>query len=775
MLKLDEKKNYLLIENSNDIMKALEHIERHDLIAFDTETTGVNTRKDKIIGFSFTGETGMGFYFSILEWRDEQLQAPIHNYSPYQKSHIILLNALSKKKTIMHNAAFDTKVTFNNFGIDMLTNLYSDTMLMQHTLDEDGPGALKEIAIQYKSMLGLDGQDAANQEQIELELDVKSKGGKWLKTDKQMYKASTKILAKYAVADVDLTLRVHKYFIGRLESEGLHDFFFKKEVMPLYKFTTVTMEFEGLYLCMPLLLKSIREIKEDIEEAYTKVIIALLATEEGQEFVKQRLAEEFPPKNSGSFAQEVVKLFELSFPKLDSGKFQINQKTIANCKTEVGSRAEIALSFLKLNDEKLLLLSEINEIQKRLLIAKDETEHAINISSKQQMSKIVFELMGIEPLTKTDKGAPQFNESMVEHLAEKHNMAWAEELRVYNKLNKILGSSFQRFYDEQEDGIFYPYFKQNGTSSGRYSSNVQQLSRPLDEGSEDNRIVKYTNIIRKLFIPKPGYVFIDDDYSSLEPCVFAHDSGDAPLLDIFIKGEDFYSKVAMMALGLTDCSADKKAPNFLKNLYPQHRQDAKAYSLGIRYGAEAGKVSQLLKIELEEAQKLVDKYFEAFPGLKARMEDYKTQAKKTGKVVSEFGRVRHLPRVRQIYDKFGDAILDHQKLSLLSRKHYIGYQELKDIRREYKNLLNNALNFPIQSAATSIINQAMIAISIEFREKGIDGWVSACIHDQIIVTVKEEQKEIASKIVQRCMETTNKIKVPLVAIPQFAYNFSDGH
>jgi DNA polymerase I-like protein with 3'-5' exonuclease and polymerase domains len=778
MLRLDVKKDYFLIQNASDIEEALSHINQHDVISFDTETTGLNTRKDNVIGFSFTGENGKGYYFCLLEWSGDKLLPPDHNYGLFHEPHLVLLNAISKKKTVMHNASFDTRVVYHNFSVDLLTTLYSDTLLLMHTINEEGPGALKENAVLLSAELGLDGQDSANQEQLELEEDVKKRGGKWLKSDKQMYKASTHILAKYAVADVDITLRLHNYGNIRLEQQNLLDFFYKKEVMPLYKFVTIPMEFEGLYLHLELLLNSIREIKADIELAHNKVIEALMNTEEGKEFVKQRLAEEFPPKTTGNFAQELIKMFDLPFPLLASGKFQVNQKTIQSVSnsTQETDKSWQIIHFLSSGDaEQFLTKYIINEVQKRLLILKDGTEYAINISSKQQMAKIVFDLMGIESLTKTDKGAPQFNEAMVEHLAEVRGMAWAEELRVYNKLNKILGSSYQRFLDEHEDGRFYPYFKQNGTTSGRYSSNVQQLSRPLEEGSEDVRVIKYTNIIRQLFIPKPGYVFIDDDYSSLEPCVFAHDSGDIPLLDIFIKGEDFYSKVAMMALGLTDCSADKKAANFLKNLYPQHRQDAKAYSLGIRYGAEAGKISQLLHISPEEAQKLVDKYFEAFPGLKARMEDYKTQAKVTGQVISEFGRIRHLPRVKQIYDKFGDAILDYQKLGLLSRRHYIGYNDLKEIRREYKNLLNNALNFPIQSAATSIINQAMVAISMEFRERGIDGWVSACIHDQIIATVKEEQKETAAEIVQRCMETTNKIGVPLVAVPQFAYNFSEGH
>jgi DNA polymerase-1 len=362
----------------------------------------------------------------------------------------------------------------------------------------------------------------------------------------------------------------------------------------------------------------------------------------------------------------------------------------------------------------------------------------------------------------------------VEHLAEK-GFAWAKELRVFNKLNKIKSSYFDRFMEQQEDGIFYPTFQQHKTTSGRYSGDLQQLSRPLEEGDEDARIVYYTNILRALVLPKPGYIYIDDDYSSLEPCVFADDAGDQPLRDIFIKGEDFYSKVAIMAKGVKNASADKKAPNFLKNTHPQLRQDAKGYSLGIRYGAKAGKVAQLLGISKEEAQEIIDNYFKAFPLLKQSMDKYLHEAKTKGTVTSKFGRVRHLPEVKELYMRHKDALLDYKALGRIAYKERITMDEAKKLRSKYNGLLNNALNFPIQSAATSIISRACIAMAREFLAKGLDAWVSAIIHDQAIVSVREDQKEQVAEIVQRCMEKTNLISVPLVAVPQFAYNMRDGH
>jgi DNA polymerase-1 len=332
--------------------------------------------------------------------------------------------------------------------------------------------------------------------------------------------------------------------------------------------------------------------------------------------------------------------------------------------------------------------------------------------------------------------------------------------------------------EKQEDGIYYPTFKQHATTSARYGSDFQQLPRPKEEddgSSEDSRVLYFNNSIRSLVIPKSGYVFIDDDYESLEPRVFADDAGDQPLIDIFLKGEDFYSKVAIGAEKLVGVSADKKDPNFLKKINPTARQNGKAYALGIRYGMKDVKLSYTLNISKEEAQNIIDNYFDSFPGLKQAMDTYLNEVKKNGTVTSKFGRVRHLPRAKEIYKKFGDSILDYKALPKLAFKHKIPMTELQLIRREYNGLLNNALNFPIQSAANSIISRAAIAMSREFLEKKLDAWISAITHDQAVVSVREDQKKEVAEIVKRCMENTNTISVPLVAIPQFAYNMRDGH
>lgn len=757
-------KNYRLITKQN-LSQFISELNSYDIISYDTETTGLNVRKDKVIGFSVSCIEGSGWYLPLHIW-DKELQELVPQ-SWEQSVAKDILSRLSLKKLIMHNASFDVRVTANNLGISLISALHADTQLMKHTLAEEGPFALKDNAIIYAKEIGLDSQDAANQEQLDLEENVKANGGKWLKTNKEMYKADLEVLYKYAIADTDITLRLFNYFETQLIEQNLYELFYEEEVMPLYKLVTIKMEHRGVHLDMPKLQQHLAEIEAELNKSEELVVKAIMETEEGGAFVSDLLAEQFPIKPTGKLVQKFCEQLKLPLPKLASGKYQLNKKTLELVKHDESAYLFLSGGINSYND------TFWDDIRLNLLL--ETQQYPINIGSKDQLGTIVFEYLNIEPLTKTPSGKGQFNEDFVEHLAEKYGFAWAKELRVFNKLTKIKSSYYDRFMQQQEGGIYYPTYQQHKTTSGRYSGDLQQLPRPMEEGSDDPRVLRFNNTIRALVIPKPGYVYIDDDYASLEPCVFADDAGDQALLDIFIKNEDFYSKVAIMALGLKDVSADKKAKNFLKNINPKLRQDAKAYSLGIRYGAKAGKISQLLNISKEEAQDIIDNYFKAFPLLKNAMDRYLKEAKTKGTVTSKYGRVRHLPEVKELYKKYKDDLFDYRALGRIAYKERMSMDEVKKLKSKYNNLLNNALNFPIQSAANSIIARACIAMSREFLAKGLDAWISAITHDQAIVSCKEEQKEQVAEIVQRCMEKTNTISVPLVAVPQFAYNMRDGH
>jgi len=259
----------------------------------------------------------------------------------------------------------------------------------------------------------------------------------------------------------------------------------------------------------------------------------------------------------------------------------------------------------------------------------------------------------------------------------------------------------------------------------------------------------------------------------LEPHVFAHVSGDEGLKDIFRNNWDFYSTISIKTEKLEQYSPDKKAENYLRKVAPAVRNKAKAYALGIPYGMGAYALGKNINVSTKEAKTLVDGYLNGFPGLKKWMQNSEHQAKTEGFVKTQVGRIRHLKKVKKIYENIGDAILDWNVKKDLEKQ--FGVAEVKNVSRDYVNGLNNAKNYQIQSLAASIVNRAAIAINRAFSELGIRGHVIAQIHDQLVVQVEESRSKEAAKIVQDKMENTTKLSIALKAPPAIAHNMRDGH
>jgi DNA polymerase-1 len=323
--KLSETKEYYLIETPQDVEFCLNLLNNVEFVAFDTETTGLNVRKDKVIGLSFSIKVNQGYYYPIYSFdklNDILLKLPDNGLDK-------LLSSLKSKKLIMHNGAYDTKIVMNNLNIDLLSALHADTQLMRHTLKEDGPFALKDIAVELATEIGISQDDVANQEQLELEDNVKANGGSWKKSNKEMYKADLDVLAKYAAADTDLTLRLFYFFQKELDKQTLCDFFYKDEVMPVYTHATIPMEFEGVYIDMPKLTRYNYEITEDIKALYDSINYKIQNSNSGKQFIQLRAEKEYPVKNTGSFAQAVAEYYNLDLPKSTNNKYSLTAKNIS--------------------------------------------------------------------------------------------------------------------------------------------------------------------------------------------------------------------------------------------------------------------------------------------------------------------------------------------------------------------------------------------------------------------------------------------------------------
>ena len=765
-------KSYVTVQSLDALKEMIDHIKSCDLIAFDTETNSLNPRKGKIIGFSVSGEEGKGYYMPTMIFKDEELQDA---YIDGKLCHDLakkIISLLIGKRLIMHNASFDDKFVKCFYDVDLLSSLYVDTMLLVHTVKEEGAGfmggsafGLKDIAKMIQKEIGLDIDKAANEEQVALKESIKKNGGQITRENYEIWKADLELLSEYAAADTDLTLRVYNHFIKSLYSEGLEDFFFKDEVMPLYKEVTIPMEQVGVKLDLELIKSSRESIGQKLKEYEELVTKELLKSPDVRAWIVMKAMEAYPANNKGTFAQELIKEYNYELEQsARTGKYSITKSSLI--RLPEGS----AKHFLLHGDPSVLDKDVVMKIAMKLW-REDNDGAYFNIQSKDQLGEIAFGVLGIKPLSTTKTGKPQFDDDTVQSIAGKYE--WARNLRIYNRLLKIKSTYMDRFLDAQEDGRYYFYYKQHGTVSGRYGSDAQQLPRPKEEGDDEPIVIEYNNLIRAFFIHDAGNIFIDCDYESLEPHTFAHVSGDEGLKDIFRNNWDFYSTIAIKTEGLTQYSPDKKAPNFLRKMEPKLRNKAKAYSLGIPYGMGAYALGMTLGIPTKEAKKLVEGYLSAYPQLKEWMERSKKQAKTVGFVKTQVGRVRHLPKVKAIYDKIGDDLLDWNIKKEMERQY--GVDQIKSLSRDYINGLNNSCNVQIQGLAASIVNRAALAINRKFQELGIRGWVCAQIHDQLVIEVDNARSEEAAKIVQNLMETTTKLSIDLKAPPALAHNLRDGH
>ena len=768
-----QEKSYVTVNSKDTLKELIEHINSSELVAYDTETNSLNPRKGLIIGFSVSGEIGKGYYMPIREWKNEQLVELEIEGTNADKLAKYAIGQLLKKKLIMHNASFDVRFTKNFYGIDLLPALHADTALLVHTVKEEGafgfgnPFGLKSIAKMVQADIGLDVESEANEEQLELKASIKANGGAVSKDNFEIYKADMKILSKYAAADTDLTLRIYYHFLKVLQEEGLEYFFFEEEVMPVYREVTIPMEEHGIRLNVALIQKTQTNIAKDLEEQATAVVKELLALSQVRGWILEQARTAYPPKHKGTFAQRLLEQNGIELPKSErTGKFTINKSAIT-------ALAEGPIKdFLMTGDESYLTKEQVAKVSMTLW-KEDNDGQFFNIQSKDQLGKIAFDVLGEKPLSTTDKGKPQFDEDMIQSISDKYS--WAKHLRLYNKLTKIKTAYVDRFLDAAEDERFYPYFKQNGTVSGRYGSDLQQLPKPLEEGQEEALLTGYTNVVRAFFICDEGTKLLDTDYASLEPRVFATVAGDQGLKDIFNNDLDFYSHIAIKTEKLEGVSAHTKAPNFLKKVDPVKRQTAKAYSLGVPYGMSGYALAMSLGVDKKEGERLVQGYLDGFPQLREWREESRKFIKENGYIKNKVGRIRHLPKAKEIYANFGDKIIDDWRFRKEIERQY-GVDAVTTLYRDYKNALNNCLNYQIQSYSASIVNRAALQINRKFRKENIKGQVIAQIHDQLICQVRIEDVIKACEIVRDCMENTTKLDgVELIAIPEVANNFKDGH
>lgn len=578
--------------------------------------------------------------------------------------------------------------------------------------------------------------------------------------------------------DVLLTRKLFDIFEPKLKEQHLFDLFYRDEIMPLYKLVTIPMKDRGFPINVEHFKSLNYKISEEILNLETSIQKEIAPTVKAYQHAI--LDTKYPVKRTGNFPKYYAQVINFKLPE-KNGKITLAKKELEKLlpENQFADKLEKIVNDRQAEDRDYLagehlnflkwLLDDGGDIDDKYITSAQERWHFIdkpddkyifNLNSNNDLKWLFFIKLGYQALSKTEKGEPQVDEDFLESIKSKSD--WVNRLIDYKKLLKLKSTYIEGILERHLDGVIYSSMKQFGPPSGRYASsapNLQNLPRIKEEDSGLSELVLYyVNSIKKGFIAPKGYKLVNADYSQLEPRAFAEACGDPDLQNVFINGEDLYGAIAVRVFNL------KCLPNEVKKKHPEYRQKAKVIALAIVYGAEAGRISQALGCDYQEAEMIIEDYLNAYPGLRLYMRRCDEEACTQGLSRTKFGRLRRVSEAQVSYNRYGLKLLDRQ---------WAKRNGLEEARWKFKNALNTAKNHPIQGVAAHVVNRAMIAINKEFKVRGLDSIIIMTIHDEITCLAEESIVELVKKIVQDCMENTTRLSVPLKAEPMIGMDWSE--
>jgi len=368
------------------------------------------------------------------------------------------------------------------------------------------------------------------------------------------------------------------------------------------------------------------------------------------------------------------------------------------------------------------LSSSIIELEKKIHEAAGEE---FNINSPKQLGVILFEKLGL-PNGKKTKTGYSTSADVLEKLAGEYPIVKdILEYRQLSKLKSTYADGLANFIDA--NGKIHTSFNQTITATGRLSStepNLQNIPIRIELG----------RLIRKVFLPMPGNVFVDSDYSQIELRILAHMSGDERLIEAYNSGQDIHSTTASQVFHVP-----------FEEVTPLLRRNAKAVNFGIVYGISAFGLSQDLDISRKEAQEYIDRYFETYPKIKEFIDKTVEDAKADGKTTTIYGRIRPIPELTSsnfMQRQFGERV---------------------------------AMNAPIQGTAADIIKIAMIRVHDRLIKEGFASRLILQVHDELLIETKESEKDAVIALLEEEMHQVASLSVPLEVGTAWGSNWYDAH
>ncbi len=341
------------------------------------------------------------------------------------------------------------------------------------------------------------------------------------------------------------------------------------------------------------------------------------------------------------------------------------------------------------------------------------SQESFNINSTRQLGELLFDKLGLPPVKKTKTGYST-NAEVLEKLKNKHPIIPAiMDYRMLTKLKSTYADGLMKVICE--DGRIRTSFQNLVTATGRLSSaepNLQNIPVRNDLGAE----------IRKMFVPKPGCVLVDADYSQIELRVLAHIAGDSAMQEAFRSGMDIHTVTASQVFNVP-----------AGEVTPLQRRHAKAVNFGIVYGISEFSLAEDIGVSRYEAKAYIDSYLANYQGVRSYMKQVVEQARSRGYTETLYGRRRYIPELKS--SNF-------------------------NIRSGAERM---ALNTPIQGTAADLIKLAMLRVDKALAERFPEAKLILQVHDELIVECPQAQAQEVAALVSREMEQVASLSVPLIA------------
>ena len=383
-------------------------------------------------------------------------------------------------------------------------------------------------------------------------------------------------------------------------------------------------------------------------------------------------------------------------------------------------KAGIAIDTEQLRQFGEMLSQRIDACEKLIYSYSDEI---FNINSTKQLGELLFDKLGLPPVKKTKTGYST-NAEVLEKLKDKHPIIPAiMDYRMLTKLKSTYADGLMKVICP--DGRIRTTFQNLVTATGRLSStepNLQNIPVRTDLGAE----------IRKMFVPKEGYVLVDADYSQIELRVLAHIADDTTMQSAFIGGMDIHTVTASQVFGVS-----------AQEVTPLQRRHAKAVNFGIVYGISEFSLSEDIGVSRWEARDYIDSYLANYRGVRDYMKKVVEDAKASGYTTTMYGRKRYIPELKS--SNF-------------------------NIRSSAERM---ALNTPIQGTAADLIKLAMLRVDAALQREYPEARLVLQVHDELIVECPEAIAEEVASLVSREMQLVASLKVPLTADAKWGKSWYD--